>query len=140
MADFAANIGGKYQTFGELAGGSAVSILPTTSRGEWVSVGTTSFAAQMLMFNVVSNTAAGRISLDIGIGGAGAEVVLVSDIIAHFPRADQAGITAVFPIAIASGSVISVRGATSGGTAPAVGVTVMVGTFGLMGNQSFGKC
>lgn len=88
------------------------------SKGSWVQlIAATAFTSKWMYVHIVGNTAPVDISTDIGIGGAGSEVVIIPDL--HYTVENLAVTYGPFPYSVPAGSRIAVRGQGNGGTCTA---------------------
>lgn len=137
MGDWGAPLSGVYETPGQAtvaAGGAA------NTKGAWTQlIATTSRAASCFLLSLLTNWTNQVFLIDIGIGAAGAETVLLSN--ASFEAATGgAHRTPIFliPVAIPAGTRVSARCQANAANA-AVTVLVSVLEFGFPRLPSFGR-
>lgn len=103
-----------------LAGSNGTSFTTgNATKGAWTQlVAASDFTTKWLMIEIEENTAPVDIAIDIGVGAAAAEQVIIPNL--HF-TAENLGLTfGPFPFTIPGGSRISVRGQAAGGTCLAI--------------------
>ena len=126
--------GQRYQSIGQdLATTSGIqvnagnSVKPATYT-QLAAAGVLNFDASGIYINIV-NSSPGRWLIDIAVGTAGSEVIIVPDIAYETPRTNERANQLFFPINIAAGTRISARArAASASTAVYLSVTLVGGS------------
>ena len=97
---------------GSVASGTA------NSKGSWVElIASTANANEWAkLFITVNDSTAETYKIDIGVGAASSEVVVIPDIVFYSKTDGQEAHALLIPITIASGSRVSIRGATASGS------------------------
>lgn len=101
------------------SGGTTVAASASTNtKGSWVELAASTAAeASWIEVVIASNSAGARYLIDIGIGAAASEVVLLANLHFENATAGNSGASYRFPVAIAAGSRVSARIQCSTGSA-----------------------
>lgn len=101
---------------------TAPGVINTKSAWTQISASTSASAQSMVVF-ILASSAEGDVLIDIGTGGAGAETVVVPNIVFHGDNTRNISTYFVFPVAISSGTRVAAR-YQSTSTTTAVFVTI----------------
>jgi len=106
--------GGRVETTKDAAastGSPSINASATVNvKGSWVQlIGATAFESSWVIVNIVATSTITRYMVDVGIGAAGAEQVLIANIITGGGSTTVVGATFNLPLAIPAGSRIAVR-------------------------------
>jgi hypothetical protein len=135
MSDFAIGGATRFATYGVDAGTSlAVNVASHASantKGSYVEIASsTAFHAQGIIVCIGKTNVSDRFLIDIAIGAASSEYVVIPNLIARAENAAQITGQLFFPIAIPAGSRISARcQSATGGSSIRVAVTLCGGGF-----------
>jgi len=135
MGEWALGAGFRSETFGTTSGttthgGTSVTGSATANtKGSYTQIASsTSFDATAIMVNIDAQFTDTNYLMDIAVGGAGSEVIVIPDLM----FAQQAGksIAPIIPICIPAGSRIAARVADNFGSSPAyISITLFSGAF-----------
>lgn len=144
MPDFAQLFGGPSQSAADTANstGIAVSDASINTKGSWTTlISSTTYSGAWLLITLVNPNNLDSFLVDIGIGGAGAEQVIIPDL-----NTDNQSLAApcnrfyLFPIAIPAGTRISARCASDSSAADTVNVGITVISAPIGGVTGMGRC
>ncbi|MGH3672189.1 MAG: hypothetical protein ACRDSH_16405 [Pseudonocardiaceae bacterium] len=114
MADWGLASGFRAESFGTNNAGTSNSETPVTSnatantKGSWAQLaGSTTFDAAMLMLNISTQFGDTNYLIDIGIGGAGSEQIIIPDLAVALNNGTAVSVS--IPIAVPAGSRIAAR-------------------------------
>ena len=115
MADFPIDDGGRYEVDGKVNAGSTGTTLTAgaiDTKGAWVTLtATTAFDAIGLLVHLMNQSSL-NYSLDIGLGAAAAETVIIPDIVVKFATT-ATQYSFFFPVCIPAGSRVAARVASA---------------------------
>lgn len=115
MADWAPIIGARIESIGANTSGSVGTVVTASGtanvKGSWTQlVASTEFTSSRLMVMIVSNNLTTYL-LDIGVGGAGSETILIPDI--HYSGSNLFPFIVDVPVGVPAGSRLAARVASA---------------------------